>query len=164
MNFALEIHPAEIAFDTVSAGRAITAINHYPCFGFNHDSGHLAYQGVDHTGFVRAFPKRFFRVHLKAVWWGHGDGEVGVFGGNTSFGDARRFWNFHSLGCGDVHFEDATVALNDVGYDGPLRVEWEDAPMDHLHGAAESAAFARKLNLHASTLAFDAAFQKRREL
>lgn len=36
--------------------------------------------------------------------------------------------------------------------------------MDRLHGAAKSAAIARKLNLHASTLAFDAAFQKRREL
>ena len=25
---------------------------------------------------------------MKDVWWGHGDGTVGVFGGHTSFGDA----------------------------------------------------------------------------
>lgn len=163
-NFALKIHLPEIALDTVSAKRALAAVNHHPRLGFNHDSSHLIYQGVDYTGFVRAFPKRFFRVHLKAVWWGHGNGEVGVFGGYTSFGDARRFWNFHSLGRGDVRFEDVTVALNDVGHDEPLSVEWEDAPMDHLHGAAESAAFTRKLDLPTSNLAFDAAFQKRREL
>ena len=56
---------------------------------------------------------------MKDVWWGHGDGTVGVFGGHTSFGDARRFWDFRSLGRGDINFEDIIVALNDVGYAGP---------------------------------------------
>ena len=31
------------------------------------------------------------------------------------------------------------VALNDVGYAGPLSVEWEDSRMDRVHGAAEAA-------------------------
>ena len=51
---------------------------------------------------------------MKDVWWGHGDGTVGVFGGHTSFGDARRSWDFRSLGRGDVNFEEIIVALNDV--------------------------------------------------
>ena len=58
---------------------------------------------------------------MKDVWWGHGDGSVGVFGGHTSFGDARRYWDFRSLGHGDIRFEDIIVALNDVGYRGPFR-------------------------------------------
>jgi hypothetical protein len=31
------------------------------------------------------------------------------------------------------------VALNDVGYRGPLSVEWEDIRMDRVHGATEAA-------------------------
>ena len=161
VRFALEVHPTEIAFDTVTARRALEAVGQHPSFGFNYDPSHLAYQGVDYAGFIRAFPERIFHAHLKDVWWGHGNGEVGVFGGHTSFGDGRRFWDFRSLGRGDVRFEDVIVALNDVGYAGPLSVEWEDSRMDRRHGAAESAAFARQLDFPASNVAFDAAFQRK---
>jgi len=102
-------------------------------------------------------------VHMKDVWWGHGDGSVGVFGGHTSFGDARRHWDFRSLGHGDIRFEDIIVALNDVGYRGPLSVEWEDIRMDRIHGATEAAAFVRKVDFPSSSLAFDAAFDKKNQ-
>ena len=95
---------------------------------------------------------------MKDVWWGHGDGTVGVFGGHTSFGDARRAWDFRSVGRGDIRFEDIIVALNDIGYAGPLSVEWEDIRMDREHGAAESLTFLRKLDFARSAIAFDAAF------
>ncbi len=49
-------------------------------------------------------------------------------------------------------------ALNRVGYDGPLSVEWEDAGMDRVHGARESAAFVKSLDFEPSAVAFDAAF------
>ena len=35
-------------------------------------------------------------------------------------------------------FEDIIVALNDIGYNGPLSIEWEDIRMDRVHGARES--------------------------
>ncbi|UQN08402.1 sugar phosphate isomerase/epimerase [Deinococcus sp. QL22] len=158
VNFALEVHPGEIAFDTVTARRALDAVNHHPRFGFNYDPSHLAYQGVDYVGFVRAFPERIFHVHLKDVWWGRGTGEVGVFGGHTTFGDARRMWDFRSLGRGDIRFQDVIAALGDIGYAGPLSVEWEDARMERWHGAGESLTFARALDFPASGQAFDAAF------
>ncbi len=146
MNFALEVHPTEIAFDIASAQRAVAAVKGHRRFGFNYDPSHLGYQGVDYVRFIRTFGDRIFHAHMKDVWWGHGDGAVGVFGGHTSFGDARRFWDFRSLGHGDIRFEDIIVALNDVGYRGPLSVEWEDIRMDRVHGAAEAAAFLRKLD------------------
>jgi sugar phosphate isomerase/epimerase len=160
VSFGLEVHPTEIAFDTASAERAIEAVNGHPAFGFNYDPSHLAYQGVDYVAFIRRFADRIFHAHMKDVWWGHGDGSAGVFGGHTSFGDARRFWDFRSVGRGDVHFEDVIVALNDIGYEGPLSVEWEDSRMDREHGATESAAFLRRLDFAPSTVAFDAAFDK----
>jgi sugar phosphate isomerase/epimerase len=156
--FALEVHPTEIAFDIVSAQRALAAVNNHPRFGFNYDPSHLGYQGVDYVKFIRTFSKRIFHAHMKDVWWGHGDSTVGIFGGHTSFGDARRAWDFRSVGRGDIRFEDIIVALNDIGYAGPLSVEWEDIRMDREHGAAESLQFLRKLDFARSAIAFDAAF------
>ena len=161
VNFALEVHPTEIAFDIASAQRALAAVGNHKRFGFNYDPSHLGYQGVDYVKFIRTFGKRIFHAHMKDVWWGHGDGTVGVFGGHTDFGDARRFWDFRSLGHGDIKFEDIIVALNDVAYRGPLSVEWEDIRMDRVHGGSEAAAFVRKLDFTPSSLAFDAAFDKK---
>ncbi len=159
-NFALEVHPTEIAFDIASAARAIEAVKGHKRFGFNYDPSHLGYQGVDYVKFIRTFGKRIFHAHMKDVWWGHGDGTVGVFGGHTTFGNPGRFWDFRSVGRGDINFEEIIVALNDINYQGPLSVEWEDIRMDREHGAAESCAFLRKLDFARSQIAFDAAFDK----
>jgi sugar phosphate isomerase/epimerase len=159
-NFALEVHPTEIAFDIASAQRALEAVRGHKRFGFNYDPSHLGYQGVDYVKFIRTFGPRIFHAHMKDVWWGHGDGSAGVFGGHTSFGDARRHWDFRSVGRGDINFEEIIVALNDVNYRGPLSVEWEDIRMDREHGAAESCTFLRKLDFARSAIAFDSAFDK----
>ncbi len=160
VNFALEVHPTEIAFDIASARRALEAVKQHRRFGFNYDPSHLGYQGVDYVKFIREFGDRIFHAHMKDAWWGHGDGSVGVFGGHTDFADSRRYWDFRSLGHGDINFEDIIVALNDAGYRGPLSVEWEDGRMDRVHGATESCAFIRKLDFMPNRAAFDAAFSK----
>jgi sugar phosphate isomerase/epimerase len=165
VNFALEVHPTEIAFDIATSERALQAVKGHPRFGFNYDPSHLGYQGVDYVKFIRTFGGggqggRIFHAHMKDVWWGHGDGTVGVFGGHTDFADARRFWDFRSIGHGDIKFEDIIVALNDVGYQGPLSVEWEDSRMDREHGATEAAEFVKKLNFKRSAVAFDAQFDR----
>ncbi len=158
VRFCLEVHPTEIAFDIASTERAIEAVGGHPAFGFNYDPSHLAYQGVDYARFIRRFGDRIGHAHMKDVWWGRGNGEAGVFGGHTTFGDPRRHWDFRSVGRGDIDFEEIIVALNDVGYQGPLSVEWEDIRMDRVHGATESAAFCRQLDFTPSATAFDAAF------
>jgi sugar phosphate isomerase/epimerase len=158
VNFALEVHPTEIAFDIASAQRALDAVKGHKRFGFNYDPSHLGYQGVDYVKFIRTFPGRIYHAHMKDAWWGHGDGSVGVFGGHTTFADPRRFWDFRSIGRGDVNFEDIIIALNDIGYAGPLSVEWEDSRMDRFHGAEESCDFVRKLDFKPNEMAFDSAF------
>ncbi len=160
VNFALEVHPTEIAFDIASAQRALAAVKNHKRFGFNYDPSHLGYQGVDYVKFIRTLGSRIYHAHMKDVWWGHGTGDAGVFGGHTNFGDPRRYWDFRSLGHGDINFEEIIVALNDVGYKGPLSVEWEDIRMDRVHGGTEAAAFVRKIDFAPSTVAFDAAFDK----
>lgn len=160
VRFALEVHPTEIAFDIVTAERALAALDYHPAFGFNFDPSHLAYQGVDYVAFLRRFADRIFHVHMKDVWWSPVPAQSGVFGGHLAFGDPRRYWDFRSLGRGRVDFEAIIRALNEIGYRGPLSVEWEDAGMDRVHGAREACAFVRRLDFPPSRQAFDAAFSR----
>ncbi len=160
VRYALEVHPTEIAFDIETARRALQAVNNHPAFGFNYDPSHMSYQGVDYVRFIYEFSDRIFHVHMKDATWNDFPGTVGVFGGHLDFGDNRRYWNFRSVGRGKVDFQRIIRALNDIGYTGPLSVEWEDSGMDRERGAAESCAFCKQVDFSPSNLAFDAAFSK----
>ena len=158
VKFALEVHPTEIAFDIASAERAVEALDGHPAFGFNYDPRHLGYQGVDYVEFIYRFPERIFHVHMKDVAWSMTPTEAGVFGGHTAFGDRRRYWDFRSLGRGNIDFEEIIRALNRVSYQGPLSVEWEDGGMDREHGAADAADIVKEVDFETSATAIDAAF------
>ena len=160
VRFALEVHPTEIAFDSLTAARAVEAVGGHAAFGFNYDPSHLAYQGVDCVDFVMRFADRIHHVHMKDVWWSDTPTPSGVFGGHLPFGHRDRHWDFRSLGRGHVPFEEVIRALNRIGYQGPLSVEWEDSGMDREHGAAEACAFVRSVDFPPSGTAFDAAFSK----
>jgi sugar phosphate isomerase/epimerase len=160
IKYALEVHPTEIAFDIETAKRALKAVDYHPAFGFNYDPSHLGYQGVDYVKFIYEFSDRIFHVHMKDVTWNDQPGTIGVFGGHVDFGDNRRYWNFRSVGRGRIDFERIIRALNDIGYTGPLSVEWEDSAMDREMGAAESCEYVKKKDFQPSALAFDAVFNK----
>ena len=160
VKFGLEVHPTEIAFDIASAEKALEAIKYHPAFGFNYDPSHMGYQGVDYVKFIQKFGDRIFHVHMKDVGWSDKPVEAGVFGGHTNFGDSRRFWDFRSLGRGNINFEEIIRALNRINYTGPLSVEWEDIGMDREHGAKEACGFVRRVDFPPSNVAFDAAFDK----
>jgi sugar phosphate isomerase/epimerase len=158
VRFALEVHPTEIAFDIVTARRALQALEGRPTFGFNYDPSHLAYQGVDCVAFILELGDRIYHAHMKDVWWADIPMPSGVFGGHLEFGHQDRYWDFRSLGRGHVPFEEVIRALNAVGYAGPLSVEWEDTGMDREHGAEEACGFVRALDFPPAASAFDAAF------
>jgi sugar phosphate isomerase/epimerase len=157
VRFGLECHPAEIAYDIYTAQRALDALNGHKVFGFNFDPSHFVHQMFDPVEFINAFPDRIVHVHVK-------DSKVklsgrnSILGSHLSFGDHRRGWDFVSPGHGDVDLEGIIRALNRVGYQGPLSVEWEDSGMDREHGAREACEFVRKMDFKPSDVAFDAAF------
>jgi sugar phosphate isomerase/epimerase len=157
VRFGLEVHPTEIAFDLVTARRALDAINNREEFGFNFDPSHLIWQGVDPVEFIREFPNRIYHVHAKDAIVTL-NGRTGILASHLNFGDPRRGWDFRSPGRGGVNFEEIIRALNQAGYEGPLSVEWEDSGMEREHGAKEACEFLRKLDFEPSRRAFDAAF------
>jgi sugar phosphate isomerase/epimerase len=157
VDFALEVHPTEIAFDIASAEAAIAAVKGHRRFRFNYDPSHLGYQRVDYVEFIRRFPNRIAHVHMKDAAWRDG-AEAGVFGGHTPFHQHRRAWDFKSLGHGNVNFGEIIRALNDIGYTGPLSVEWEDGGMDREFGAQQALRRLQELDFPTSDIQFDAQF------
>jgi len=158
VKFALEVHPTEIAFDLHTAKRALEALDGRPEFGFNFDPSHLHWQGIDPVKFIYAFPDRIYHVHMKDAIVTL-DGSSSILASHLNFGDRRRGWDFRSLGRGGVNFEEIVRALNNIQYDGPLSVEWEDCGMDREHGATEACEFVRQVDFPPSDVAFDAAFE-----
>jgi sugar phosphate isomerase/epimerase len=157
VKFALEVHPTEIAFDIITAQRAIEAVNGRKTFGFNFDPSHLQWQMMDPAQFIHEFSDRIYHVHMKdaAVQL---NGRSGILSSHLDFGHKDRGWDFRSLGHGDVDFEEIIRALNQINYNGPLSVEWEDSGMEREYGAKEALQFVKDINFEPSTIAFDAAF------
>ncbi len=162
VKFALEVHPTEIAFDLYTAERALEALGHREEFGFNFDPSHLIWQGVDPVEFIRAFPDRIYHVHVKDAITTL-NGRSGILASHINFGDHRRGWDFRSPGRGAVNFEEIIRALNDIGYNGPLSIEWEDSGMDREFGAREACEFTKRIDFAPSGRAFDAAFEEGQE-
>jgi sugar phosphate isomerase/epimerase len=159
VKFALEVHPTEIAFDIITAQRALKAVNNREAFGFNFDPSHLHWQMVDPVEFINIFSDRIYHVHMKdaAIQL---NGKSGILSSHLEFGDPRRGWDFRSLGRGGIDFEEIIRTLNQIGYSGPLSVEWEDSGMDREHGAQEACSFTKDVDFETSSRAFDASFEE----
>jgi sugar phosphate isomerase/epimerase len=159
VKFALEVHPTEIAFDIVTAKRALEAIGNREAFGFNFDPSHLHWQLVDPVRFLNEFSDRIYHVHMKDAAL-QIDGYTGILASHLNFGAQQRGWDFRSLGHGGVNFEEIIRTFNHIGYTGPLSVEWEDCGMEREHGAKEACEFVRDCDFAPSNIVFDEAFDK----
>jgi sugar phosphate isomerase/epimerase len=159
VKFGLEVHPTEIAYDIHTFERALQAVDYHPAFGVNFDPSHLVHQLIDPVEFIHAFPDRIFHVHIK-------DSRVNLNGRNSilashlPFGDLRRGWDFVSPGHGDVDWGLVVRALNQIGYEGPLSIEWEDSGMEREWGVQDALETVRQVNFAPSDHAFDSAFLK----
>ena len=161
VKFALEVHPTEIAYDFVTTRKALDAIGDRPGFGINFDPSHFEHQFLDSAAFITEFGDKIFHAHIKDSIR-RLDGRSSILGGHLDFGQPGRGWDFVSPGHGDVDFESMIRALNRIGYEGPLSIEWEDSGMDRDWGAPDALAFVRRTDFAPSNVAFDAAFAKER--
>ena len=78
---------------------------------------------------------------------------------HIEFGNTCRGWNFVSLGHGNVNFDDITRELNQMDYQGPISVEWEDSGMDRMLGAKEAFEYITKIDFQPSNVRFDEALK-----
>jgi sugar phosphate isomerase/epimerase len=158
VRFGLEVHPTEIAYDFVTTRMALAAIDHREGFGINFDPSHFAHQFLDSAAFVEEFAARIYHVHIKDSRK-RLDGTRSILASHLNFGETERGWDFVSPGHGDVDFESLLRALNRIGYDGPLSIEWEDAGMDREWGARDALAFVRRTDFEPPEFVFDRAMR-----
>ena len=158
VRFAHEVHPSEIAYDYYTTKATLEAIGHREAFGLNWDPSHMVWQGIDPANFILDFADRIYHVDCKDAKVNRPDGRRGRMGSHLPWSDLRRGWDFVSVGRGDVNWEECIRALNEIGYDGPISVEWEDAGMHRLQGAPEALELLKTLNWEKPSGSFDDAF------
>ena len=74
-------------------------------------------------------------------------------------GDPRRGWDYRSPGHGGVDWEGVIRALNDIGYNGPLAVDWQDAGMNRDFGAEDACKFVKRLDFEPAQPGGDTPFR-----
>jgi sugar phosphate isomerase/epimerase len=144
VKFAFEVHPGQIAFDLYSAEMALDALHGREEFGFLFDPSHMHWQGVDPVEFLMRFPDRIYHVHIKDAVLNL-NGRNGVLNSYFANGDPRRGWDFRSPGHGGLDWPAIIRALNYIGYDGALSVDWNDGGMHRDHGAEDACRFVKRL-------------------
>ncbi len=145
VRFAMEVHPGQVAYDLHSAERTLEALDGREEFGFTFDPSHLHWLGVDPVEFLRRFPERIYHVHIKDIAL-HLNGRNSLLCSYFPYGDPRRGWEFRAPGHGGVDWEAIIRTLNQIGYDGPLAIEFSDAGMQRDYGAEEACKFVRRLD------------------
>jgi sugar phosphate isomerase/epimerase len=143
---ALELHPLHLAYNVPTLQRLRDAVG--PIVGANVDPSHLFWQGMDPVAVVRALGPAVQHVHLK-------DTEVvpeqvaiaGVLDQRSFDDPSQRAWSFRTVGrAHDAAFWGSFVgALRDVGYEGALAIENEDADLPPEAAVEEAARFIRAL-------------------
>jgi sugar phosphate isomerase/epimerase len=103
-----------------------------PEIGVMADFFHMGIEEVDIAASIRANRQHVVYVHVA---------------------DSNRL----QPGRGHLDFRPGFRALKEIGYDGPISVEWEDAGMDRLVGAPEALEFVRRLAFDPPAASFDAA-------
>lgn len=79
---------------------------------------------------------------------------------DRGYADFAAHWKIGRRTAFGLNFDPSP--LNEIGYDGPISVEWEDAGMDRELGAPESLEHLRKLAFDKPSAALDAAFSSER--
>ncbi len=145
LKYAFEVHPGQLAFDYYTAEMVLDALDGREEFGFTFDPSHLHWIGVDPVEFLRRFRDRIYHVHIKDLMLTL-NGRSSLLGSYLPYHDPRRGWHPRSPGRGGIDWESVIRALNEIGYDGALAVEWRDPGMNREFGAEEACKFVKRLD------------------
>jgi sugar phosphate isomerase/epimerase len=145
LKYACQVAPGQMAFDMYSAEQVLEELDNHDSFGFTLDPAQLHWQGVDPVEFIRRFTDRVFHVHVTDIAI-RLNGRASLLNSGLPPGDPRRGWDHRSPGRGVVDWEGIIRALNEIGYDGPLAVNWCDPAMDRHAGAEEACKFVKRLD------------------
>lgn len=121
------IHPHGInVFHNPYAWDDLFAALDSPALGLNYDPSHLYWLDIDHLDPVNRFSDRIFNVHAKDTEIRRDRlNELGVLT-NRGMTD-EHWWRYRLPGLGEIDWSAFLRVLYDIGYDGPISIEHEDA-------------------------------------
>ena len=160
VTFALEVHPSEIAYDYWTTRATLEAIDNREAFGINWDPSHMIWQDIDPAVFLTDYADRIYHCHIKDTKT-HFDGRNGRLSSHLPWNHPHRGWTFVSAGLGDADIDGYLRTLDQIGYTGPVSIEWEDSGMDRLNGAPRALAHTRSHIYTPPTSLFDTHFDNR---
>ena len=143
---AFELHPLHLVYNVPTFERLRDAAG--PIIGVNLDPSHLFWQGMDPLAVVRALGPAVRHVHLKDTELVADQVALAGVLDQRSFDDpARRAWVFRAAG--SVHdrawWTAFVDALREVGFDGALAIENEDAGLSPEAAVEQAALFMRPI-------------------
>ena len=141
---AFELHPLHLVYNVPTLQRMQAAVG--SIIGANLDPSHLFWQGMDPIAVVRAIGPGIAHVHLKDTQITTEQiATAGILDQRRFDTPADRAWVFRTVGA--VHdrawWSTFVAALDDVGYDGVLAIEHEDASLAPEESVTRGAAFMR---------------------
>jgi sugar phosphate isomerase/epimerase len=125
---AFEMHPGFLCYNPETMRRMSDAVG--PVIGANVDPSHLFWQGIDPCQAVRYLKGIVYYVHAKdTALHPYNIATNGVLDTKSYRDVANRAWVFRSVGYGHdlLFWRQFVSALREVGFDGVLSIEHEDA-------------------------------------
>jgi len=152
VDLAFELHPGEDLHDGVTFERFLAAAGNSPRLAINYDPSHFILQCLDYVGFITCYGRFIKAFHVKDAEF-RPSPHSGVYAGYQDW--RGRPGRFRSLGDGMVDFKQVFTKLTEVNYKSWAVLEWECCVKDAAQGAAEGAAFIKKMLIETPAKAFD---------
>ena len=136
---AMEPHPGFAVYnaDTLLKLRSHTS----PVIGANFDPSHFFWQGIDPCIAIEELGKSIYHVHAKDCYvYPERVRRSGVLNPQPYSDFSQRSWNFRTVGYGHSAevWNNIISILSEIGYDGVISVEHEDALMTREEGLSKA--------------------------
>lgn len=133
---AFEMHPGFCVYNPSSMLKLRSLVGS-DRLGVNFDPSHLYWQQIEPLSAIRELKDCMFHFHAKDTFLDDDNIKINGVLDTGSYGDVlSRSWHFKTVGYGHdiVEWKKMISRLKDIGYDGSISIEHEDATMSTSEG------------------------------
>ena len=146
---ALEMHPGFCVYNPTTLMKLRNAVG--DIIGANFDPSHLLWQGVEPCEAIKYLGEAIYQFHAKDTKLDKAKIAVKGVLDTDSYADIRsRSWLFRTVGYGSSTelWKSMISTLKEVGYDGVISIEHEDALMSPKEGLEKAIEFMKNILIY----------------